>query len=143
VARTRFARVTSLELKMKSLWIKIRMGRADILDAEVEDEATEAWLLEKFEHLTSLMEGRGRVNVEGVAPLRIDVGLDFTVQGDSVADVMERFKSDFQALAPQVQSVEVGATKRYKLCFPTVGGEQFPVFVRIDPESGRPVSTED
>jgi hypothetical protein len=35
---------------MKSFWITIRMGRADILDSEIEDGTVEAWLQERLEH---------------------------------------------------------------------------------------------
>ena len=69
--------------------------------------------------------------------------LDFTVGGSSVVEVMERFRDDFRALGPITQGIEITETKNYKLCFPRINGEQFPVFVRIDPDSGRPIYTED
>ena len=128
---------------MKSFWITIRMGRSEILDSEIEDDTLQAWLQEKLEHATSLLSGRGRVTVERVDPLRVDVELNFTVSGLSVADVMERFRDDFRALSPITQGIEITETKKYKLCFPRINGEQFPVFVRIDPDSGRPIYTED
>ena len=128
---------------MKSFWITIRMGRSDILDSEIEDDTLQAWLQEKLEHATSLLSGYGRVTVERVDPLRVDVELNFTVSGLSVADVMERFREDFRALSPMTQGIEIAETKNYKLCFPRINGEQFPVFVRIDPDSGRPIYTED
>lgn len=129
--------------EMKAFWVTIRMGRTDILDAEVEDEMIQVWLDGRFEHLISLFEGRGTVDITRVDPLRIDVALNFTVQGDSVADVMGRFKADFEVLAPQTQAIEIAATRPYKLYFPTVAGEQFPVFIRVDPDSGKPLYTED
>ena len=119
------------------------MGRSEILDSEIEDDTLQAWLQEKLEHATSLLSGRGRVTVERVDPLRVDVELNFTVSGLSVADVMERFRDDFRALSPITQGIEITETKKYKLCFPRINGEQFPVFVRIDPDSGRPIYTED
>jgi len=128
---------------MKSFWITIRMGRSDILDSEIDDDTLQAWLQEKLEHATSLLSGNGRVTVERVDPLRVDVELNFTVSGLSVADVMERFREDFRALSPMTQGIEIAETKNYKLCFPRINGEQFPVFVRIDPDSGRPIYTED
>jgi hypothetical protein len=128
---------------MKSFWITIRMGRSDILDSEIDDDTLQAWLQEKLEHATSLLSGNGRVTVERVDPLRVDVELNFTVSGLSVADVMERFREDFRALSPITQGIEIAETKNYKLCFPRINGEQFPVFVRIDPDSGRPIYTED
>ena len=128
---------------MKSFWITIRMGRSDILDSEIEDDTLQAWLQEKLEHATSLLSGNGRVTVERVDPLRVDVELNFTVSGLSVADVMERFRDDFRALSPITQGIEIAETKNYKRCFPRINGEQFPVFVRIDPDSGRPIYTED
>jgi len=128
---------------MKSFWITIRMGRSDILDSEIEDDTLQAWLQEKLEHATLLLSGNGRVTVERVDPIRVDVELNFTVSGFSVADVMERFRDDFRALSPITQGIEIAETKNYKLCFPRINGEQFPVFVRIDPDSGRPIYTED
>jgi len=128
---------------MKGFWITIRMGRSDILDSEIGDDALEAWLQDKLEHATSLLNGNGKVSVERVDPLRVDVELNFTVKGLSVADVMERFHDDFRALGPITQGIEITETKNYKLCFPRINGEQFPVFVRIDPDSGRPIYTED
>lgn len=128
---------------MKNFWVTIRMGRSDILDSDVEDSVLETWLQERLEHATSLLEGRGKVRVERVDPLRVDVALDFTVGAHSVADLMDRFKDHFQALAPITQGIEIGETKQYKLIFPRIDGEQFPVFVRIDPDSGKPIYSED
>ncbi len=128
---------------MKSFWVTIKMGRSDILDSEVEDEALEAWLQEKLEHVASLLEGRGKVQVDRVDPLRVDVALNFTVAGTSAVEVMERFRDDFRALAPITQGIEIEESKRYKLVFPKINGEQFPVFVRIDPDTGRPIYSED
>jgi len=128
---------------MKSFWITIRMGRSDILDSEVEDDTLQAWLQEKLQHATSLLSGNGKVIVERLDPLRVDVDLNFTVNALSVADVMERFREDFRALGPITQGIEIGETKNYKLCFPRINGEQFPVFVRIDPDTGHPIYTED
>ena len=128
---------------MKSFWITIRIGRSDILDSEIEDAALEAWLQNKLEHATSLLSGNGRVSVERIDPLRVDVGLNFSVRGASVSDVMERFRDDFRALGPLTQGIEISESKNYKLCFPRINGEQFPVFVRIDPETGTPIYTED
>jgi hypothetical protein len=128
---------------MKSFWITIRMGRSDILDSEIADDALQSWLQDKLEHATSLLSGNGQVRIERVDPLRVDVDLNFTVKGGSVAEVMERFRDDFRALSPIAQGVEITETKNYKLCFPRINGEQFPVFVRIDPDSGRPIYTED
>ena len=119
------------------------MGRSDILDSEIEDDALQAWLQKKLEHATSFLSGNGKVSVERVDPLRVDVELNFTVSGLSVSDVMERFRDDFRALGPITQGIEITETKNYKLCFPQINGERFPVFVRIDPDSGRPVYTED
>jgi hypothetical protein len=126
---------------MKSFWITIRMGRSDILDSKIEDDTLQTWLQEKLQHATSLLSGN--VTVERVDPLRVDVDLNFTVSGLSVADVMERFRDDFRALGPITQGIEISETKKYKLCFPRIDGEQFPVFVRIDPDTGYPIYTED
>jgi len=128
---------------MKSFWITIRMGRSDILDSEIADDALQTWLQDKLEHATSLLSGNGQVRIARVDPLRVDVDLNFTVKATSVADVMERFRDDFRALSPMAQGVEIAETKNYKLCFPRINGEQFPVFVRVDPDSGRPIYTED
>ena len=128
---------------MKSFWVTIKMGRSDIRDSGLEDEQLEAWLQQKLEHATSLLDGRGKVQVDRVDPLRVDVALNFSVQGRSVVEVMERFRDDFRALAPITQGVEISESKRYKLVFPRVNGEQFPVFVRIDPDSGQPIYSED
>jgi len=128
---------------MKSFWITIRMGRSEILDSRIEDDTLQAWLQEKLQHATSLLSGNGKVSIERVDPLRVDVDLDFTVGGSSVVEVMERFRDDFRALGPITQGIEITETKNYKLCFPRINGEQFPVFVRIDPDSGRPIYTED
>src|SRR4051794_31531882 len=113
---------------MKSFWITIRMGRSDILDSDIEDNALQAWLQEKLEHASQLLSGNGKVTVERV--LRVDVELNYTVTGLSVADVMEHFREDFRALGPITQAIEITETKNYKLCFPRIDGEQFPVFVR-------------
>ena len=128
---------------MKSFWITIRMGRSDILDSELEDETLKTWLQEKLQHATSLLSGNGKVSIERVDPLRVDVDLNFTVSALSVTDVMERFRDDFRALGPITQGIEISETKNYKLCFPRINGEQFPVFVRIDPDTGHPIYTED
>jgi hypothetical protein len=128
---------------MKSFWITIRMGRSDILDSGIEDETLQVWLQEKLQHATSLLSGKGRVAVERVDPLRVDVDLNFTVRGLSVVDIMERFRDDFRALGPITQGIEISETRNYKLCFPRINGEQFPVFVRIDPDTGQPIYTED
>jgi hypothetical protein len=119
------------------------MGRADILDSEIEDGTVEGWLQERLEHAAALLSGNGKISIERVDPLRAEVDLNFTVKGSSVADVMERFRDDFRALATITQGIEITETKNYKLCFPRINGEQFPVFVRIDPDSGRPIYTED
>ena len=128
---------------MKSFWVTIRMGRSDILDSEIQDDTLRTWLQSKLEHATSLLSGNGKVSVGRVDPLRVDVDLNFTVRGSSVADVMERFREDFRALGPITQGIEIAETKNYKLVFPRINGEQFPVFVRIDPDSGHPIYTED
>ena len=107
------------------------------------DDALQAWLQEKLEHATSLLSGKRQIRIDRVDPLRVDVDLNFTVKGSSVADVMDRFREDFRALSAITQGVEISETKNYKLCFPRINGEQFPVFVRIDPDSGRPIYTED
>ena len=119
------------------------MGRSNILDSETADDALQTWLQEKLQHATSLLNGNGKVNVARVDPLRVDVDMNFTVKAGSVADVMERFRDDFRALGPITQGIEISETKNYKLCFPRINGEQFPVFVRIDPETGHPIYTED
>ena len=128
---------------MKSFWVTIRMGRSDIRDSQIEDETLQTWLQSKLEHATSLLSGNGRVIIERIDPLRVDVDLNFTVRGNSVSDVMERFRDDFRALGAITQGIEISETKNYKLVFPRVNGEQFPVFVRIDPDSGHPIYTED
>jgi hypothetical protein len=128
---------------MKSFWITIRMGRSDILDSDIADESLQSWLQSKLEHATSLLGGNGKVSIERVDPLRVDVDLNFTVRGRSVADVMEQFRDDFRALGPITQGIEISETRNYKLCFPRIDGERFPVFVRIDPETGHPIYTED
>lgn len=128
---------------MKSFWITIRMGRSDILDSEIEDSTLQTWLQDKLQHATSLLSGNGKVSVERVDRLRVDVDLNFTARGLSVADIMERFRDDFRALGPITQGIEISETKNYKLCFPRINGEQFPVFVRIDPDTGHPIYTED
>jgi hypothetical protein len=128
---------------MKSFWITIRMGRSDILECEIADDTLRAWLQEELQHATSLLGGSGKVSIERVDPLRVDVRLNFTVRGLSVAEVMERFRDDFLALGPIMQGIDIGETKNYKLCFPRINGEQFPVFVRIDPDTGHPIYTED
>jgi len=128
---------------MKSFWITIRIGRSDIRDSEIEDDSLQAWLQQKLERATSLLSGNGRVTVERVDPRRVDLDLNFTGNGLSVADVMERFRGDFRALAPITQGVEIKETKNDKVCFPRINEEQFPVFVRIDPDTGHPIYTED
>jgi hypothetical protein len=128
---------------MKSFWITIRMGRSDIPDSKIADDTLQAGLQEKLQHATSLLSGNGKVSIERVDPLRVDVELNFTVRGLSVADVMERFRDDFRALGPLTQGIDISETKDYKLCFPRINGEQFPVFVRIDPDTGHPIYTED
>jgi hypothetical protein len=129
--------------EMKSFWVTIRMGRSDIRDSDIGDEALQTWLQSKLEHATLLLGGNGRVSIERVDPLRVDVDLNFSVRGNSVSDVMERFRDDFRALGAITQGIEISETKNYKLVFPRVNGEQFPVFVRIDPDSGHPIYTED
>lgn len=128
---------------MKNFWVTIKMGRSDILDGELEDEQLEAWLQGKLEHATSLLDGGGKVQVDRIDPLRVDVALNFAVQGLSMVEVMERFRDDFRALAPLTQAIEIGVSKHYKLVFPRVNGERFPVFVRIDPDTGQPIYSED
>lgn len=128
---------------MKSFWVTIKIGRSDILDNGLEDEFLENWLQNKLEHATSLLDGNGKVEVERVDPVRVDVALNFAVQGRSVVEVMERFGDDFRALAPITQAIEISESKRYKLIFPRINGEQFPVFVRIDPDSGQPIYSEE
>src|SRR5581483_763455 len=128
---------------MKSFWITIRMGRSDILDSNIENDALKAWLQDSLQHVTSLLSGNGKISIDRIDPLRIDVDLNFTVTGLSVAEIMERFRDDFRALGPLTQGIEISESKNYKLCFPRVDGEQFPVFVRIDPDTGRPIYTED
>jgi len=119
------------------------MGRSDILDSNIEDDALKAWLQDSLQHVTSLLSGNGKISIDRIDPLRIDVDLNFTVTGLSVAEIMERFRDDFRALGPLTQGIEISESKNYKLCFPRVDGEQFPVFVRIDPDTGRPIYTED
>lgn len=119
------------------------MGRSDILDSEIADETLQDWLQEKLQHATSLLSGNGKVSVERVDPLRVDVDLNFTARGLSVAGVMERFRDDFRALGPITHGIEISETRNHKLCFPRINGEQFPVFVRIDPDTGHPIYTED
>jgi len=128
---------------MKSFWITIRMGRSDILDSEIKDETLQTWLQDKLQHVTSLLSGNGKVSIERVDPLRVDVELTFTVKGKSVADVMEQYRDDFRALDPITQGIEISETRNYKIFFPRIEGEQFPVFIRIDPDSGKPIYTED
>jgi len=119
------------------------MGRSDIADSKIADDTLQAGLQETLQHATSLLSGNGKVSIDRVDPLRVDVELNFTVRGLSVADVMERFRDDFRALGPITQGIDISETKDYKLCFPRINGEQFPVFVRIDPETGHPIYTED
>jgi hypothetical protein len=104
---------------MKSFWITIRMGRSDILDSKIEDDTLQTWLQEKLQHATSLLSGNGKVTVERVDPLRVDVDLNFTVSGLSVADVMERFRDDFRALGPITQGIEISETQEVQTLLPT------------------------
>jgi len=128
---------------MKRFWITVRMGRTELDDNKVNDETLEDWLQQKLEPFLSLFVGQGRVCVERVDPSRIDVSLNFTVDGNSVSDVMDRFRTDFETLAPISQGVDINETKTFKLCFPSINDEQFHVFVRVNPESGRPMYTEE
>jgi hypothetical protein len=116
------------------------MGGADILDSEIGDDTVEAWLQEKLEHAAALLSGNGKVSVERVDSLRVDVELNFTVRGLSVADVMERFRDDFRALA----TIPKASKSRIRRITSSASRAlTFPVFVRIDPDSGRPIYTED
>ena len=128
---------------MKSFQVTIRMGCSDIEDSGFEDDALENWLQEKLQDFAFLFDGHGQVRVERVDPLKIDVKLTFGVHGESVVDVLNRYTSDFGRLASIAQGIDVRETKLFKLCFPTVGGERFPVFIRVNPETGRLMYTED
>jgi hypothetical protein len=128
---------------MKGFWVTIRLGRCEIEDGEIDEDILETWLEDKFEHVTCRFEGSGRVKVDLVDPLRADVTVNFTVDGESALDVMERFHSDFEVLAPITRGIDIAETQRFKLCFATIDGEQFPVFVRFDPASDKPLYTED
>ena len=128
---------------MNSCWITIRTGRSDIPDSEIADDARQAWLQDKLEYATSRLGGNRAIRVDRVDPLGMDVGPNFTVTDSFVADVRERFRGDFRALRAIMQGVEIAETKNDKLGFPRINGEQFPVVVGIDPDSGRPIYTED
>lgn len=128
---------------MRTYWVTVRMGRSDIEDPELEDEVIEDWLQARLEHLASLLEGGGQVRVYRVDPLRIDVSINFTIKGESIPGVMERYRGDFDALASKSRGIEINETGTFKLCFPSIGGEQFHVFIRVNPETGKPQYTED
>ena len=65
----------------EEFWGTRKMGRSDMLDSGLEDEELETWLQGKLEHATSLLDGGGKVQVDRIDPLRVDVALNFTVQG--------------------------------------------------------------
>jgi len=80
------------------------MGRSDILNSEIEDEALEAWLQDKLEHATSLLSGNGRVTVERVDPLRVDVDLKF----QCARCVSIRSDGAFPRRLPRARAVDAG-----------------------------------
>ncbi len=129
---------------MKSFWLTVPLKRTHSEQFGLEADVVEEWLQSKLEHLASLFDGNGRVRVQKVDDLRFDVGLDFVVKAGSTLDVMDRFRPDIERLALLARGIEVRETASYKLCYPTIEGEMLaPIFVRVDPETGKYRDTED
>jgi len=104
----------------------------------------ENWLQDQLSHITSRFEGHGRVRIEPVDDFRVDVRTIFVVGGSSVLDVMDKFRRDFELLRGMTRGIDIAETKTFKLCFPTIAGEQLDgIFVRVDPESGDVMYTDD
>lgn len=95
-------------------------------------------------HFTSRFGGWGRVRITHVDDLRIEVGVTFTVEGSSVLDVIDRYRDDFELLQGIMRGIEVAETKRFKFCFPMIAGERLDgTFIRVNPDSGEPMYSDD
>jgi hypothetical protein len=72
-------------MPMKSFWITFPFKRTVAEQPGMDAEATEEWLAAKLNHLTSLFQGNGRVDVRKVDDLRLDVELSFVVEPSLVS----------------------------------------------------------
>lgn len=125
------------EVELKHFFVSVSHGSTELADQVPDLDLLEDWLQEQFIHVTSRVEGNGRVRVTPLDELRIDVRTTFVVAGSSVVDVMDRFRRDFELLQGMVRGIDIAETKTFKLCFPTISGERLDgIFVRVDPESG-------
>ena len=125
----------------KSFHISLELGHTDIDPPDAEPDDVEKLLEEKLAHVTSRFEGYGRVHVRVIEYGRIAVAVSFAVRGLSPLDVLQRFKSDFEMLEPLSRGISVTETTPFKLRFFTIEGEFLSAFIRVNPETGKPMGS--
>jgi len=129
---------------MSRFCVSVSLGRTELAEKVPDLDLLENWLQDQLSHVTSRFEGQGQVRIEPVDDLRVDVRTTFVVGGSSVLDVVDRFRGDFELLRSMTRGIHIAETKTFKLCFPTIAGEQLGgIFVRVDPESGDVMYTDD
>jgi hypothetical protein len=86
----------------------------------------------------------GRCVFTPIDDLRIDVRTTFVVEESSVFEVLDRFRGDFDLLRGMTCGIDVAETKTFKFCFPKIAGERLDgIFIRVDPQSGEPMYSDD
>ena len=128
-------------MNKKSFCISLDLGPTDIDPPEADPELVEQWLEQRLSHVTSRFGGFGQVHVRVVEYGRVDVRVNFSVHGTSPLEVFDKFRSDFEILEPISRGIGIVETSSFKLRFFTIEGEQLSAFVRVNPETGRPMGS--
>jgi hypothetical protein len=129
---------------MKHFPISLTHGVAELEEPIPDLELFEDWMQERLSHVVDKFGGYGRVRVKPVDNLRVEVTTSFLVEAVSPLDVIDKFRDDFEIIQAIIRGIDITETKAFKLCFPIVNGKQMSgTFIRINPDSGQPMYTDD
>ena len=119
-------------------------GIAELEEPISDLDLFEDWIQEKLSHVADKFGGYGRVWAKPLDDRRVEVSTSFIVEGLSALDIVDRFRDDFEAIQTITRGIEITETKTFKLYFPIVNGEQMDgTFIRVNPDSGQPMYTND
>jgi hypothetical protein len=130
---------------MRYFQIEVSLGRTQINTngEEIDLGQIESFLDDSLTSMRGLFDGGGSVRVQEAETGDLDVRLLFAVRGNSKTEVLRRFVSDFELLEKSSRAIAIQETKTFKCVLPKFQGEQFGVFIRVNPETGRPMYTDD
>ena len=130
---------------MKTFQIEIALGRTDVdgIDQDIDREQLQTFLESSLESVLGLFDGGGRVWITETRTGAIDVKLLFMINAESKAEALRRFMRDFELLEKPSSSIAVNETKTFRCLSIEVDGERFSMFIRFNPETGKPMYTDD